>query len=93
MEQFKSMLEDFVGSINNDLVDRKINVTREVLFGLLIQYVENMIDNAHDQERYERGLLQKNWTGLNVENKELLVKRTYEIAALAYMLNREFKDE
>lgn len=91
MEQFKSTMEDFVDSIRNDLNDRRINISQDVLMGLLIQYVQNLVDNSQDQKRYLEGLYQENWTGVDVTNKELLLKRTYEIAALSYMLSEHFK--
>ncbi len=92
MEQFKSSLEDFTTSIRQDLIDNKIDLTREVLMGLLIQYVENMVDNSQDQSRFNKGLWQKT-TNYKVENTELLIKRTHEIAALAFLLREEFENE
>lgn len=93
MEQFKSTMEDFVQQIRNDLADKKINMTREVLIGLFITYAQNLVDLTEDQKRYEDGLFQKNWTGLNVENTELLVKRCLETAAVSYLLYEEFSNE
>lgn len=91
MEQFKDSLDNFVMGIKQDLIDNEIDLTREVLMGLLIQYMENMIDNSMDQSNFEDGLWQKT-TNYSVENTELLIERTHQIAALACMLKKEFEN-
>lgn len=89
MEQFKDSLDNFVMGIKQDLIDNDIELTREVLMGLLIQYTENMIDNSQDQSVFEDGLWQKT-TNYSVENTGLLTNRCHQIAALAYLLKEEF---
>ena len=92
-KKFKSLLDDFVSATKNDLTDRKIEQSRDVLVGLMLQYVENLAGHTQDQKKYVDGLWQKT-TNFSVENKELMSKRCLEIASLAYMMYEELnKDE
>ena len=91
MEQFKSLLEDFVAATRNDLTDQKINASRDVLVGLILQYVENLAGHTQDQRKYEDGLWQKT-TNFSVENRELMSKRCLEVASLAYLVYEDLND-
>ena len=92
MEKFKSLLDGFVKSAQQGLIDNKIDMTRDVFMGLMLQYVENLAGHTQDQEKYIDGLWQKT-TNFSVDNKELMSKRCYEIAALCYMMYKELQNE
>ena len=92
MEQFKSLLEDFVAATKNNITDNKIEYSRDTLMGLMLQYVENLAGHTQDQRVYEDGLWQKT-TNFNVENKELMSKRCLEVASLAYLMYEDLQDE
>ncbi len=91
MEKFKSLLDGFVKSAQQGLIDNKIDMTRDVFMGLMLQYVENMAGHTQDQKKYVEGLWQKT-TNFSVENRELMVKRCLEIASLAYMMYEDLNE-
>ena len=93
LAQFKSLIDEFVVSIRTDFADRDISPSREIYMGLMVQYLQNLIENSKAQEKFVDNLFQKSWSKLNVENVGLMRKRCCELAALSYLLYEEFENE
>ena len=91
MEQFKSLLDDFVATTKKGLVEHKVDKSKDVLMGLMLQYIDNLVGHTQDQKKYEDGLWQKT-TNFSVDNVEIMSKRCLEIAALCFMLYEGLQD-